>query len=689
MAADIKGITIEIGGNTQPLLDALEGVNKSLKNTQGALKDVDRLLKLDPGNTDLLKQKQEYLAKAIDDTKEKLDKERIALEQLKNSDGFDPEKAKALERQIAADEQALKRLTDQAKDFGSVAKQQFKAAGEQIEQTGKKIEGAGKAFAPVSAAAGGALAGLTGLGYKAVTTADDLNTLSKQTGISTDELQKFTYASDRIDVSLETVTGSMAKLKKNMVSDSKDTVAAFEQLGVSVRDVSDGSMRQVTNVFDDVILALAEIPNETERDQLAMQLFGRSADQLAGIIDDGGAAFRQYGEEAEQMGLIVSGETLNRLNETNDRIDQVKATVGASLLELGGTVAEALTPVVEKAAGFIDQISEKIRSLTPEQMQLIVTILAVVAAISPVLIIAGKLVTTIGLVVKGIGSVVAVLPALLNPITLVVAAVVGLIAIFKHLYDTNEGFRTKVNEVWAAIQAKIGTVIEAVKGFITAFVELINAIWAEHGDTILAVATTVWNGISAVISTVIDAIVAVITAATKLIKGDWQGAWETIRDFATETLDKIWSVVGEKVTAIKDTIVEKVTEAVNFLRELPGKALDWGKDLIDNFISGITEAAGRLWDTVKDIGEGIADFIGFSEPKKGPLSNFHTFAPDMMKLYAEGIRDNMHLVTDQLNALAGGMSSAAQTASFAITNNVILDGQIITSYVNRQLGEVL
>ena len=107
MAYDrIKGITIKIGGDTTELSRSLENVNRDLKNAQISLRDIDKLLKLDPTNVELLRQKQQYLNTAIDATKEKLAKEKEALEQLKNSEGFDKnsEQAKALERQITADE---------------------------------------------------------------------------------------------------------------------------------------------------------------------------------------------------------------------------------------------------------------------------------------------------------------------------------------------------------------------------------------------------------------------------------------------------------------------------------------------------------------------------------------------------------------------------------------------------------
>lgn len=146
MANRIKGITIELNGDATGLNKALQSVNKELKTANSGLKDVSKLLKLDPGNVELLRQKQGYLNDAIKDTEAKLKTEREALDQLKHSEGFDAnsEQAKALERQIIADEQELKNLTKEAKEFGSVSTQQFRAAGEKLKEVGNKIGDVGK-----------------------------------------------------------------------------------------------------------------------------------------------------------------------------------------------------------------------------------------------------------------------------------------------------------------------------------------------------------------------------------------------------------------------------------------------------------------------------------------------------------------------------------------------------------------
>lgn len=154
MAANrIKGITIEIGGDTTKLEKSLQGVNKTLKETQDDLKDINQLLKMDPKNVDLLKQKEEALTKAVDNTKAKLDQEKAALDQLKNANGTGEvtREQELLERQIKETEQALDKAETELKEFGSVGTQQAKAVAREMK---KSAEDSAKKWKKVSDAVG-------------------------------------------------------------------------------------------------------------------------------------------------------------------------------------------------------------------------------------------------------------------------------------------------------------------------------------------------------------------------------------------------------------------------------------------------------------------------------------------------------------------------------------------------------
>ena len=170
MASRIKGITVEIGGDTTGLDKALKSVNTTIKNTQSSLKDVNKLLKLDPSNTELLSQKQKLLKDAIGATKEKLDSLKAAQEQAKaqlESGDLGQDKYDALQREIIETEEELKRLQEQAATTStSLAK--IDEVGQKMESVGNSIAGAGKSMMPLTLAIGG-------VGTAAVKTAADFD----------------------------------------------------------------------------------------------------------------------------------------------------------------------------------------------------------------------------------------------------------------------------------------------------------------------------------------------------------------------------------------------------------------------------------------------------------------------------------------------------------------------------------
>lgn len=452
--ARISGITIEIGGDTTNLQKSLKKVDGALRTTQGNLKDVNKLLKLDPGNVELLRQKQQDLEKSISLTKDR-------LEQLKavNKDSVSPEEWDAIQREIVATEQSLKGLEQQYRDFGSVASQQIKAVGQSLQDAGGKVEAFGKKLAPVSGAAAAIGGGLLKLGYNAITSADELNTLSQQTGISTDELQRMQYASELVDVSVEDITGALRKLKPKITENN----TALADLGVATTD-ADGNLRDATDVFYDALEALSKIDNETERDQAAMELFGKSADSLAGIIDDGGAAIRDYGQQAEDLGLILDGDTLDALNTTNDTIDKLKANLAGTMAAIGADVASVLGPALEKGAELIKTITDKLRKLTPEQTETILKIVGVVAALAPVITIGGKLISGLGSIISVIGTVVGVLG---GPLTIAIGAIIAIGVLLYKNWDTVKEYAIKLKDgvvnAFNNIKDKVNGAIDAVK----------------------------------------------------------------------------------------------------------------------------------------------------------------------------------------------------------------------------------
>ena len=686
MAGRISGITIEIGGDTTKLQESLRGVDKELRNTQSALKDVNKLLKLDPGSTELLTQKQKDLEKAIGTTKTRLDElKKASQEAAKTKDNysawksaFDPiqkeitetdEKSKklreqleklekagkvdteqytklqaelqeteahakslreqakqvsdefgnpispenwdALQREIIATEQDLQGLEQEYRNFGSVGAQQVAAVGQKMQDVGSAIEGAGQKLAPVSAAAAGLIGSLVGLGYSALTSADDLNTLAKQTGLSTDEIQKMQYAADLVDVSFSDIEGALKKMKSKM----DPTNEAFQKLGVAVTD-ADGNMRSATDVFYDSIAALSQIENETERDQMAMELFGKSADSLAGIIDDGGAALKEYGQQAEDLGLILSQETLDDLNAMNDVVDTLKANFKGAFAKVGATLAKTFAPALQKAADFAQRLADKIANLSPKTLKLVTGIAGVVAAIAPVLIVGGKLIGGVGKVltlapkiVSGIKLVTTALGGALGPIALVIGAVVAVVAAIKHWDEIKEFVSNLVENIkgmWDNLKPMLAQAVENVKAAVVAKWEEIKASIAEKWEGIKADAAAKveelkqnvvakWEEIKSSVSTAVQNLKNAVIVKWLLLKMAVSQAIENLKSSAVEKWEEIKESVSEIVENVKSAVVDKWNE----LKSSVATAIQNLKNTLTVRWTLIKTSVSRIVDTLK------------------------------------------------------------------------------------------
>ena len=508
MAEKLKGITLMINGDATGLDEALKGVNAQAKNTQQELRNIDKALKLDPSSTELLEQKQRALRDAVTETTKKLKTLEDAQQKMVDAGITDKNRAQyeALSREILKTRDELAKAKTAADNF-SVGLEQAKVAADKVASAAQTIADKTKGL---SVAAAGLLTAIGGAAYKSAQAADELNTLSKQTGISTQDLQKMAYASDIVDVSVETIAGSMTKLRKSMKSSTG--TETFEKLGIAVTDVN-GELRDSTEVFYETIAALGNIENETERDIVAMDLFGRSADQLAGIIDDGGESLKALGQEAEDLGIILDQDTLDSLNAVNDSIDKLKAKATGEIAKAGATAMEALAPILDTIVEKISTLLEWIGSLDEQQLQTIITVAAVVAAISP---IAGIIATISGAIstfltlwpqIKAAGLAIKAFAAA-NPILLVMTAVAAAAAL---IYTHWDQIKPILEKLWEKCKEIFGKVAEK----ITAVADTIKSAF----ETVKNTLTGIWEGITNTIKDKINAIIGFINGLIDKING--------------------------------------------------------------------------------------------------------------------------------------------------------------------------
>lgn len=622
MAGTVKGITIEFRGDTTKLSKAITSVRKETKDLDKELGYIDNSLKFNPGNLDLIKQKMTVLEQAADKAGDNADELRKALEQMK-SDGVDQTSTeyRELEREIIRAESKQKDYNKQLDELKRKASTLGQVA-TKIGEFGSKAEAAGKALAPISAAAGAVDLALAGLAYKSGQAADDLNTLSTQTGISTEDLQKYAAAADLVDVPLETMTKSQVKLTRSMSAakdGSKKQAEAFEKLGVAVTD-SNGELRDAGDVFDDTIKALGKMENPTERNALAQKIFGKNASELNSLIADGGKTYEQVAKVYEDNDLsIVDQETLNKANEFNDAIDTIKMTGAAALSKVGTQLAAYLAPAMEKVSAALSKIMGFISNLDPQILTVIGIIAGVVAALAPLLIVIGKVATGISAIMTVGAKLGPLLTGLAGPVGIAIGIFAALVAagvlIYKN-WDKIKETATKVKkwvvQKWTELKNSISTLFNTIK---TTVSNVWNSIKTKIVTTVTTIKTTaliLWTalktGIAIIIdtiktkvATVWDAIKTKVTTVVNGIKDAVTTAWNTIKSTVSTVVDAIktnistkWDAIKSKISSVADAIKTAVKEKFDAIKEKIVSPIETAKEKVKNIIDKIKSIIGGV-----------------------------------------------------------------------------------------------
>lgn len=572
MAANIKGITIEIGADATGLETALNGMNKDINSTQKQLREVNKLLQMDPGNTELIAQKQRLLADSVSKTGEKLKllKEQAALANEKLASGeWSQDQYDGIQNALAKATDEYKRATQAAEEFNQ-ASSKFNTTAQSIADGAAKVAEKTKA---ISAAAGVAAAGLIGLGFQAAAAADDLMTLSQQTGMSTDTLQAMQQYADLLDVDFNDATSAVTRLKSSLSSSQE----VFAQIGVEIKDQK-GGYRDINDIFFDTLKGLSQIENETERDTVAMKIFGKSANELAGYIDDGGAALQRFYAQGKADGSIISEEQIQKAVELNNKLDETKQRIKAAFGNVGMKMAEALLPVMEGIANAADKLATAMDKIPAPILAVVTVILLLIAAIAPVAMVINQVagaITVLAPLFEAIGAVITgtLIPAITAAVEAAVAAVSAVIAAVAP---------------FAAIIAAIALVIAAI------------VLWIQNWDQIKEAAQVACEEVQ---------------YAVEDLKTGLQNKWNTI----TQTTKAAWNKIVDSIGTVMDRMPATISGKIKYLIQIMQQgwqaiiqaAKDAGKRLMEGLIDSISSKFSSLTSWINSIKEKF-DSLGSS-----------------------------------------------------------------------------
>ena len=776
MASKIQGITVEIGGDTTKLGNALESVNKKSKSLQNELKGVNTLLKMDPSNVTLLRQKQDLLNQSIAECREKLNTLKTTQAQVQaqfDKGEITAEQYRDFQREIVATENKLNKLQKEAKNFGSVGAQQVAVVGTKMQDLGNKVTAVGQKFKVISAVASTALVGITAsainfetaftgvtktvdgtdeqlenikqgildLSEATASSATDIAGVAEaagQLGVKTENIMAFTETmvrlGDSTNISASDAATAIAQLYNVMGADINTVdqfgaalVALGNNAATSENDIMNMASRIASSgkqvgLTEQQVLALAtslaSVGLEAEGGGSAIsaviteidksvalnsdslktwasvagmsvkefkQLWQNDAmtaiqavtkgmgDAKAGgqnlnvILDNLGVTslrqtdtmkrlsgaselmsnMVQISNEAWSENTALTNESEKRYQTTAAKMQQLKNTVQELCVKLG----EILLPIIQSVCDSLSNFASWLTGLSPTAQKVVLVVIAIVAAIGPLIIFIGKLISSIGTIMtivpkvvsafKAIKTAMAALNAVMlaNPISLVIIAIVALVAIFVVLWNKCEWFRNFWIGLWEKIKNAVSQAVENIKKFLDNMKTVIDGVknnisifFENIKNFISQVANNIKNFIESV-KLVLSTIVTFIdTNVIQPIKNVIQAFLNTLLTIVTwintNVIQPILSIVVPIVTKIGE-IIAKIWEIITVLF---GVLCSWINtnviqpiiNAVTSFVNSIIQFFQNLWNTIVLIFSIVTTWINANiiQPVVTAITNF-------------------------------------------------------------------
>lgn len=727
MANDF-GLKVGVDGESE-FKKALYAINTSMKTLGTEAKLVESQFDSQDKSVEALTAKNEILNKQLGEQQRKIDLLKDALENAKKKYGENSEQVAAwqqklntaqaelntMQRRVNQNTEAIEQAGKAEEDAAEAAEdyaEKNKEAGKSAEESSGKMKAFGAVLGTLGSALATAAAGVAKVGKALVEMstggaayADTVLTESVVTGIATDKLQEYMYAAELVDVSTDTLTKSMAKNIKSMKSAADGSASyaeAYEALGVAVTD-ADGNLRNSETVYWELIDALGQIENETERDALAMTVLGKSAQDLNPLITAGADKMAELGAKAREAGYVVGDEMLGVYGNLDDQIQYLTVGCTAAKNALGTVLLPVLTDLAgsgvdllgdftnavldadgdlgkmaENLGGIIPKAVEAIEQNLPGLLEIITTIFqsvldllvaalpSLLAAIETILQqVLETLLQALPDVIKVlfnflksvVKTIVQMLPEILRAVIQIVSVIVGeLPALF---IDLSNVLVSCMPALFDALISMIPVLIATVKQFFVAVIDQLPDLITTIVDILPELLLTVLDAVLEALPLIIECLVELVA---KIV--------ERLPDIILAIVDKIPDLVGQIVGGILDelpTLIGAVVQIVvaiaknlpaimmTIIRMIPqlimgiveaiagtvGEFLDIGKRIVEGIWEGISGAASWLWDKVSGWASDLVDGVKDFFGIHSPSTVFAGIGTNMGLGLAEGFTDTM------------------------------------------------
>ena len=523
-----------------------------------------------------------------------------------------------------------------------------------------------KGFGVATAAAGAAVATI---GTKFIDAAgdvasygDNIDKMAQKMGLSASAYQEWDAVMQHSGTSMESMKASM----KTLANAAETGNAAFEKIGITEKDLASMSQQ---DLFEATIAGLQNVTDDTERTYLAGKLLGRGATELGALLNTSAEDTQAMRDRVRELGGVMSDDAVKSSAAFQDQLqdmqtafsglsrnmlsqflpDMTKAMSGLTEI-FSGNSEKGLSQISEAINGIVDGLAKALPEIAKSATSIVEALGTAIIDNLPMLIDVGMQ------IINDLCSyIIENLPSILE-------------AGLQIILELAMGITEALPDLIPAIVETILTIVEYLIDNIDLLVDAAIAIIMGLADGIIKALPILIEKAPEIVIKLVEAIIRnapkILEAATELIFKLVEGI--------VNLFGKLIEVGAKLVTEIKDGFSKKVEEAKQ-----------WGKDIIQNFIDGIKEKWENLKKTVKNVAQTVKDYLGFSEPTEGPLSNFHTYAPDMMDLFAQGIKENVGSVKNALQDATSGVMSAGLDVETAQNVQMSVNPAATTSSEDR------
>ena len=729
------GGTVKLTGESE-YRKALSEISSNLKVLNSEMKTVTSLYDKNDTSVENLSSQNEILNKKIAEQQKAVSILAEALEKSKAETGENSAQTNDWQIKLNNAKAELNKLNreveNNTKAMDDAVKQTNEEAdaiedfGEEAEKSGEKSLKLGDIIKAnlISDAIKGGLQALAN-GFKAIGSAmseslsagaayaDNILTLSAQTGLSTDTLEKYNAVAELTDVSMETLTKSMAKNIKSM-SDARDGsksyAEAYEKLGVSITD-ADGNLRDSETVYWETIDALKGVTNETERDAIAMELFGKKAQDLNTIIEMGSEGVAEYSQKAVEMGAVLGGKGLQALGNLDDQMQIFKSTLSSSKNILASAFAPAMASALEGVNGLAGSFNGLLSAIISGDEGGIENAMTMVS-------------DQVTAMVENVSS---ILPELLTVAKRLISTLLQVIADnlptilregAKMLSSLLEGIANNIGTIVPVVLSVIGTLVSAILENLPMIVQmgiqLIVSLVDGISEMLPELIPMAINCILTIVEALLDNIDMIIDAAINITMALADGIMNALPDL----IDRIPVIIDKLIIALTDNLpkliemgiqltlklavglIKAIPQLVSKIPEIIGslakglsngfsKMGDVGKNLVQGLWQGIKDATSWVLDKIKGFGksivDGIKDIFGIHSPSR-------LFRDEVGKNLAlgvgEGFTDTMKDVTDEMTSAMPTEFDTSISTSINAASSPMTQFEMMTSAFKKALSEV-